>query len=154
VLAVAHHFGIGRDTVWRWPKALGVPAVNEGTRRLHREWMPERLDEEDRQRAVEAANTPEANAKKAAAVTGRQPSPKQLAALASGRKRTRTPKARRKRSASHKARGTIPPAAGVPWTAAEDALLGTMPDEDVAKKTGRTLCAVEARRQLLRIRKY
>src|SRR5262249_7302114 len=135
-------------------KALGVPAVNEGTRRLHREWMPERLDESDRQRAVEAANTPEANAKKAEAARSRKPTARQLAVLARGRKLTQTQEARQKMSARHKARGTIPPAAGVPWTTEEDALLGTMPDEAVAKKTGRTACAVEARRQLLRIRKY
>src|SRR5262249_37014688 len=29
-----------------------------------------------------------------------------------------------------------------------------MPDEDVGRKTARTVCAVESRRQLLRIRKY
>src|SRR5262249_4292315 len=116
--------------------------------------MPERLDEQDRRKAVELANTPQANAKKAEAARNRKPTARQLKVLACGRKLTQTPEARRKRSASHKARGTIPPAAGVPWTAEEEALLGMVPDEVVARKTGRTVYAVESRRQLLRIRKY
>jgi hypothetical protein len=50
---------------------------------------------------------------------------------------------RRKMSEAHKRRGTIPPALGGPlWTKGEDALLGTMKDQDVAKRFGRTLDSV------------
>src|SRR3954454_17668789 len=51
-------------------------------------------------------------------------------------------------------RGTRPPAAGRPWTAKEDALLGTLPDEAVARKTHRTVEAVQCWRQELRIAKH
>jgi hypothetical protein len=54
-------------------------------------------------------------------------------------------------SAAHQRRGTRPPKAGRPWTAEEIALLGTMPDEEVTARTGRTLQAVRSHRQLLGI---
>ena len=39
-------------------------------------------------------------------------------------------------------RGTRPPKAGRPWRPQEVALLGKMPDDEVARRTRRTLCAV------------
>jgi hypothetical protein len=43
-----------------------------------------------------------------------------------------------------------PPAVkGLAWMADEDALLGAMPDTDVAERIGRTLSAVQSRRYLL-----
>src|SRR5262249_4968231 len=60
----------------------------------------------------------------------------------------------RRMSAAHRRRGTRPPAAGPAWSAEEEALLGTMPDEEVARRTGRTLVAVQGRRYTLRIEKY
>ena len=46
-------------------------------------------------------------------------------------------------------RGTRPPAAGRPWEPEEEALLGTMPDEEVARRTRRSLGAVQCRRVVL-----
>jgi hypothetical protein len=62
--------------------------------------------------------------------------------------RARTAETRQRISEGQKRRGVTPPAAGVPWTAAEDALLTLTPAEVVAK-TGRTLSAVYARRSQL-----
>jgi hypothetical protein len=59
--------------------------------------------------------------------------------------------ARRRMSEAQRARGTRPPAAGRPWETEEDALLGTMPDDEVAQRTGRTLDAVKCRRVALDI---
>jgi hypothetical protein len=47
-------------------------------------------------------------------------------------------------------RGTAGPA----WTPREDALLGRMSDEEVARRTGRTLVAVQNRRCMFRIEKF
>jgi hypothetical protein len=58
---------------------------------------------------------------------------------------------RRRMSEAHKRRGTRPPAAGRPWTPEEDALLGTMPDSEVAQRTSRTPGAVAGRRVALDI---
>src|SRR4051812_44848445 len=35
--AVAAHWGVGRETVWRWRRALGVPEYTRGTRQLIRD---------------------------------------------------------------------------------------------------------------------
>ena len=53
-------------------------------------------------------------------------------------------------SEAHKRRGTRPPAVdGPPWTPAEDALLGTMNDKDVAARIGRSEPAVSDSRYVL-----
>ena len=86
-IAVCHWWGVTPQTVTKWRKALDVEQYTEATRRLHREWMPERVPPAVHRRAIRLASTPEANAKKAAAATGRKPSPKVLAILAMGRKK-------------------------------------------------------------------
>lgn len=58
---------------------------------------------------------------------------------------------RRKLSAVRRQLKMRPPKAGRPWKRSEDRLLGKMPDKEVAARTGRTVWAVETRRQLLRI---
>ena len=65
-----------------------------------------------------------------------------------------TAETRERMSEAHRQRGTRPPAAGVPWTADEEALLGTMRDSDVAERTGRTLTAVRARRYALGVEAF
>src|SRR5262245_16647749 len=42
--AVAHHWGVGHDTVWKWRKALGVGQMTEGTRRLKSATLSPHLD--------------------------------------------------------------------------------------------------------------
>jgi hypothetical protein len=56
---------------------------------------------------------------------------------------------RRKMSCAHQRRGTRPPSAGPAWTPEEEALLGTLPDAEVAERTGRSVVAVQCRRSLL-----
>jgi hypothetical protein len=52
---------------------------------------------------------------------------------------------RRKMSVAHRKRGAWPPAAGKAWTAEEDALLTKYLPEEVARRTGRTVSAVNRR---------
>ena len=144
-IAICHWWGVTAQTVTVWRKALGVEQYNEGTRRLSRDWTPERLPPEVQERARTKANSPDANAKKAAWHKGRPVSDKVLAALAKGRKRVNSPAARQKHSETNKQRGIRPPV-GRLWTAEEDALLGTLKDSEVAKLTGRTVCSVRSRR--------
>jgi hypothetical protein len=68
-----------------------------------------------------------------------------LAAANTGRRLSE--ETRRKMSAAHRRRGTRPPKAGRPWSAAEDALLPGLPAAEVARRTGRTLGAAYARRR-------
>jgi len=58
---------------------------------------------------------------------------------------------RRKLSAAHRRRGTRPPKAGRPWTAAEDELVRSLPPPEAAEKTGRPLSAVYDRRRKLKL---
>jgi hypothetical protein len=48
-------------------------------------------------------------------------------------------------SETHRLRGTLVPGT-IPWTAAEDELVWTLPAEEVAQRTGRSLAAVYKRR--------
>jgi hypothetical protein len=69
--AVCHWWGVTPQTVTKWRKALGVPQHNEGTLRLARVKILKGLLRDDvKARALANANTPEANAKKAAAKRG------------------------------------------------------------------------------------
>jgi hypothetical protein len=131
-----------------------VPANNAGTTRLRKAWVPEVLTEGVRTKATAAANTPEANAEKAAWRKGRPIHPNALAAPERARGRPASAEARRKMSEAYKQRGTRPPAAGPAWTPGEDALLGTMPDKQIARRTGRTLLAVRSRGYGLRVEKF
>jgi hypothetical protein len=68
------------------------------------------------------------------------------ALAAANRGRSQSEETRRKRSEAHKRRRTRPPAAGEPWSPEEDELARTLPPEEVARRTGRTLTAVYNRR--------
>jgi hypothetical protein len=152
-LAVSYWWGITGQTVTIWRKALGVPQVNEGTARLYVDYAPERLTEEVRQQATAKANSPEANAKKGACWRG-QPKPAHvLEAL-------RRANVGRKLTEEHKAkigaglrRGGHRPPKGKVWEPWELALVGTLPDEEVAERTGRSVLAVSGKRCLLRLEK-
>jgi hypothetical protein len=151
VEAIKHWFGVGNDTVWKWRKALGVEGTNAGTSALLSRWAPETVQSEQANVAREPAlKTPERAAKIAAAKRGK-PRPahviEAMRAANTGKKASK--EAREKMSEANKRRGTRPPAAGVPWTAEEDALLGTMKDKDVAARTGRTDGAVSDHRYVL-----
>jgi hypothetical protein len=104
--AVANWWGIDPQTVSKYRKALGVPRKTEGTSRLHQNNAAEVFTEEVRARAVAAANTPQANAKKSAAKLGKPRPTHLMEALARHNRGRKLPKAtRRKMSHAHKRRG-------------------------------------------------
>jgi hypothetical protein len=99
-------------------------------------------------RARAKARDPERRAKIAAARRGK-PRPRHVieAMRAANLGRPLSEETRRKMSEAHRRRGTRPPKAGRPWTAAEDTLLSAgMSAAEVAKRTGRTLTAACKRR--------
>jgi hypothetical protein len=63
----------------------------------------------------------------------------------------RSAKARAKISATLRRLGIRPPTSGPPWTPEEDALL-SLPTEEVAARTGRSVMAVKVRRAKLKKR--
>jgi hypothetical protein len=52
---------------------------------------------------------------------------------------------------AHRRRGTRPPKAGHQWSAEEDALVRALPAAEAARRTGRTLGAVYARRRQVQL---
>lgn len=151
-LAVSRAWGVNPATVSKWRRALGVERQNEGTQQVWRERFPDRMSEEARARGVERAASPESSAKRSAALKGRKKSPEAVAKTAAfWTGRQRSPEHRRKISETLRRIGHRPPWLNPAWSAEEDELLGTMPDAEVAARTGRTVSAVGMRRRKLRI---
>jgi hypothetical protein len=104
---------------------------------------------------IAATKRPERSAKIAAALRGKRRPARTVEAIRQallGQKRSA--EARRRMSEAAKRRGAWPPRAGPPWTATEDALLGTMKDVDLAQRIGRSADAVYMRRRTLKIPAY
>jgi hypothetical protein len=134
---------------------MGVGEMNEGTQRLKSASAKDSPALADaRERGTAKARDPERCAKIAAARRGK-PRPRHvIEAMRKGRKsKPHSSEARRKMSEAARRR---PPSTvfGRPWTAKEEAVLGKVPDELLARKTGRKVSAVVQRRYLLRIEKY
>jgi hypothetical protein len=146
-VALVHHFGVSIYTVWKWRKALGVPSTTDGTRRL-RLAIAQMPDVKAGRVKGQAKNQDLERCRKiSAAMQGIPKPPSVVEAIGRiWRGKKMSAEHRAKMSAAHKARGTRPPKAGRPWTKAEDALLARLPAGEVAKRTGRTLQAVYARR--------
>src|SRR5262249_3574027 len=130
--AVMFWFGVKSHTAWKWRRALGVERSNAGTHALLSAHAlgPEVVA--GRAKAHAKSRDPRGHAarrgKLAAAKRGRAPPRHVLEALRRANLGRKHPaEARARMSASHKARGTRPPKAGVPWSAEEDALLRELP---------------------------
>jgi hypothetical protein len=131
VQAVAYWWDVATTTVWRWRKVRGVERENHGTLRLRREYAKEPLYVASREKAVAKAQDPERNRRIASALRGRP----------------WTEERRRKLSETHRRLGIRP--VGRVWEVWEEALLGVLPDEEVVRRTGRSINAVRIRRGLL-----
>ncbi len=150
--AVQHHWGVATWTVDRWRKALAVPTSNKATHLTRVAYGKKHRD-----RAMEvlrpSLSSPERAAKSAAAKRGK---PRPNLVVEAMRKanlgKKHSAEARKNMSVAQRRRGARPPAAGVSWTAKEDALLKRLPAQEVATRTKRTLSAVYSRRSLLGIK--
>jgi hypothetical protein len=145
--AVAYWWGVTPQTVTKWRKVLEVPRANEGTHRLHHEVALEPGVTAGRAKAHAKANDPGRREKIAAAKRGK-PRPRHVieALRAANVGKQLDEETRQKMSEAHRRRGTRPPAAGEPWSPEEDEMARTLPPEEVARQTSRTLTAVYNRR--------
>lgn len=122
--AIAYHWGVTVHTVSRWKRLLDVKGTNPGTLRLLEKWRAE---------LQRLRKNPELAARAAKHIPTKQilrrshPTPALIRSL-------------EKRGFFERA-----------WTQRELKLLGTMPDSDVAQRTGRTAQAVASRRATLGI---
>jgi hypothetical protein len=134
--AVSFHWGICRTVVQKWRKALEVPEHNPGTRQLlHRARTD--LEPENWKRAeVRATNRAE--------ILPRRP-------LVHERSHSlRRPAASQLMKERFARSGHVNPEMRV-WTPPEDNLVGSGPDDEIARKLGRTRIAVATRRRTLGI---
>jgi hypothetical protein len=150
--AVAHWWGVAVVTVSKWRKVLGVERDTEGSRRLMREYAyePEGYAARTKGLRVVAAD-PHRRAKISAAMKGK-PKPRHVietARRANLGKRA-SAESRRKMSEAQQRRQAVP-VPRKPWEPWEDALLGVVPDAEVARRTGRREDAVRSRRARLLI---
>jgi hypothetical protein len=150
VAAIAYWWGVSTCTVWRWRAEIGVEQFTEGTRDLYRRWMPDKLDEEAIRKQRDSNRSPEANAKRGAALRGRpRPEHVKQALLKANKGRKVSAKTRRRMSEAWRPRPKE-----TDWKPEEDVLLGTMRDSEIARRTGRSLHAIRARRQRLGIANF
>lgn len=84
--AVARHWGVCTHTVSAWRITLGVRRSNEGTHKLQAAWMPERLNEEAREKQRQSLKSPERGAKISAAQQGRKLKPASIAKMRKAKK--------------------------------------------------------------------
>jgi hypothetical protein len=143
--AICRWWGVCPTTVWKWRKALGVGIATEGTSRLHRETIG-RTGEAMRAQGAKKARDPERCLKISEARRGKPRPPHVVEAIRQIWLGSHlTEETRRRMSEAHRKRGTMVPGT-IPWTPEEDELVKTLPAEEAAKRTGRSLSAVYARR--------
>ncbi|HEY1378576.1 MAG TPA: hypothetical protein VGF55_17380 [Gemmataceae bacterium] len=148
--AVAHWWGLSAQTVCLYRRALGVPRSTAGSRRLWQINCREVITPEVQARAVRAANTPEANARKGAAQRGK-PLPEHLKKHFDRTGWVPSAETRARMSAAQKSRDrNRQGGSGPAWSEEEDALLDRLSPAEVAARTGRSIGAIYLRRRRLR----
>jgi hypothetical protein len=149
-LAVCYWWGVGAEAVWKWRKALGVPAKTEGTLARHTAHGKSRAGRKAVAAMHATARDPGRRAKIAAAKLGK---PRPAHVIAAVRKanlgRPLSAETRRKQSESQRRRGNRPPWLNPAWAVWEDKAIARMAARDAARVTGRTIYAVYSRRHQL-----
>jgi hypothetical protein len=153
--AVAHHWGVRYPTVWKWRRALGVPRMTNGSRRLRIEYTPEILTAEVREKSKEAMRSPEVRARLSAAHKGQRAHPNAIAAVRELGKRPKSEEWKRRQSERLRRMWENPEAHGLPsrrnWSDEEIALLGTDTDRAIAQRLGIRRNVVKHKRERMGI---
>ena len=154
-MAVAHHWGVRNQTVWKWRRALNVPRMTNGSLRLVIEYATEKFTPEALTKGKEAMHSPEVRAKLSAARKGRPQHPNTIAACRELGRRPKSEEWKRGMSERSKKMWENPEAHGLPsrrkWTEEELALIGTDSDKAVAKALGLPVNVVQYKRESLGI---
>jgi hypothetical protein len=149
-VALRYWFGVSKSWVWACRRAFGVPAMNEGTRRLRVSNADTPEFRRSARKAWANASTPERRAKSSASHLGKSHKPstrRKLRKLNLGERHSAA--SRHKMSASHKNGRSSLSVWGQPWSEQELDLLRTLTTDEVARRTGRTIVAVRCRKALL-----
>jgi hypothetical protein len=152
--AIAHHWGVSRETVRLWRRLLGVERMTLGTTGVWQELLPSRITNKDAQRGRRKSRSEKSRAKMIESKTGKPMHSKTRKALLRAVQKPKSEAHRAAMSRAHKTRGTVPPGGGRTWTTAEDKRLGTATDAVIAEKLNRSTIAIKRRRQHLGIPRY
>jgi hypothetical protein len=154
-IAVAHHWGVSPQTVYKWRRALGVPEMNEGSSRLYSAYVPEKFTPEVRAMGKEAMKSPEVGAKIRAALAGRPLHPNMIAGRQQAIHQPKSDGWKRKMSERMREHWFNSEQHGRPpchrWTKEEVDLLGTDTDPAVARVLGLPTPIVHGKRRRLGI---
>jgi hypothetical protein len=154
-LAVAYHWDVCTSTVAKWRRALNVPRITNGSRRLLIENAAEVLTPLVRAKGKAAMHSPEVRAKLSALRKGRRQHPNTTAAFREIAKRPKSEEWKRGQSERSRKMWENPEAYGLPrrrpWSAEETALLGTDTDRAISERLGIPKRAVTQERVRLRI---
>ncbi len=149
-LAICYWWGVSELTVTTWRRELGVPRVNEGTRRLHHEHALEPAGQDALEKAIARAREPAVRAKMGATRRGRPLHPNtRKGQIAACKGKPLSEEHRRKIGESLRRLGPLAPWMATAWKPEEDALLLKLPVEEVARRTGRSADAVRCRKRRL-----
>ena len=154
--AVAHWWGVSGQTVTKWRKALGVGPTTKGTSRLHSTYDYEEGVERGRRQAHKMSRDSVKDANRRAKIAAAKRWKKRPTHVIEAMRQTNlgrhlSKQTRQRMSKAHRRRGTRPAWLNSAWTSQEDRLLRTLPAEEVARRTGRSLSAVYSRRSKLRL---
>jgi hypothetical protein len=154
-IAVAHHWGVTPATVSLWRRALGVPRMTDGSRKLAVALAPERLTDEARELAKQVMGRQDAREKIGALRRGKPLHPNMVAAQREAVKKPKSGEWRRGQAARMRKLWEHPENHGLPpchrWTDQELTLLGTESDPVIAERLGVPPYIVENKRRQLGI---
>lgn len=149
-VALYFWWGVKASAVTRWRRALGVELSNPGTRILREAIGYDPRVVQGLKKAHAKANDPVRRAKISVANKGRKVSDKVRKRLSELRTGTKlSAETRRKIGETYRKRGHLPVWVTNPWTPEEDELVRALDPDEVAKRTGRPLRRVHARRYFL-----
>ena len=153
--AVAYHWGVNLNVVWRWRRALNVGRMTNGSRRLRIEYAVETLTPEARAKGREAMHSPAVRAKLSALRKGRPQHPNTIAACREMGKRPKSEEWKRGQAERSRKMWENAEAYGLPprrhWTDEEIGLLGTDTDRVIADALGLPINIIRNKRERLGI---
>ena len=151
--AVAHNWGVDKETVRKWRRALNVGRMTQGTTQVFRTLFESRIPEDVVERGRIKSRCKASRQKMILSKTGQPMHENTRKALLKAVKRPKSQSHREAMSRAHLARGTVPPN-GRPWTRVEDERLGTVPDKILAVEFDRSVDSIRKRRTRLQVPKY
>ena len=152
--AIAQHWGVNKETVRKWRRALNVGRMTNGNKLIFRNLFQSRVTPEMAKMGRSKSRSNESRQKMIDSKLGQPMHERTRKALLKAVKRPKSQSHREAMSLAHKARGTRPPDNGRPWTKAEEKRLGKAPDKQIALELDRSVDSIRKRRTRLQVANF